>query len=231
MGTGIQNIFAEVPETYERVNHVLTLGLDILWRRRAARLAANRGGSRWIDVCSGTGETACYLERAAGNGTQVFAVDFSMPMLSKALDKPEARAIAFLLSDIRDLPFGDGVFDVVTISFATRNINLSRDVLTASFREFHRILKPGGLFINLETSQPPFLPMRALFHLYVKLFVKSVGAALSGSKTGYTYLSKTIPRFYPADDLSGILRAAGFADVRYRRQLMGVAAIHQAYKR
>ncbi len=231
MSTGIQNIFAEVPETYELVNHALTLGLDILWRKKAARFASSLGGARWIDVCSGTGETACYLSRAAGDGTRVFATDFSMPMLSKALRKPETRSIAFVLSDIRELPFEDGAFDLVTISFATRNINLNRDVLEACFREFRRVLKPGGCFINLETSQPPSPFVRTLFHWYVKSLVKPVGTALSGSNAGYTYLSRTIPRFYAADELAGILRAAGFDGVRYRRLFMGVAAIHHGFRR
>lgn len=231
MGNGIQNIFAEVPKTYELVNHTLTLGMDIVWRKKAVAIAARRGGERWIDVCSGTGETANYLSRAAGNGTRVFATDFSMPMLEYALTKPEAHRITFCLSDIRQLPFEDNSFDLVTLSFATRNINLNREILTESFREFYRILRPGGCFINLETSQPTSPVARRLFHLYVKLFVKRVGQLLSGSKAGYTYLSRTIPRFYDADELAGILRMAGFDEVRYRRLMLGAAAIHESVKR
>lgn len=231
MSNGIQNIFAEVPKTYELVNHTITLGMDVLWRKKTVGIAARRGGTRWIDVCSGTGETANYLSRAARDGTQVFATDFSMPMLAHALEKPEAHKITFCLSDIKQLPFEDNTFDLVTISFATRNINLNREILIQSFREFYRVLRPGGCFINLETSQPSSPIVRSLFHLYVKLFVKPVGQMLSGSKAAYTYLSKTIPRFYPAHELADILRTAGFDEVSYQQMMFGAAAIHQSIKR
>ncbi len=224
----VKNVFCEVPETYEKVNHVLTLGLDMMWRRRAARIAASAGGGHWVDMCTGTGEMAVYLSRLAPKGTSIQAVDFSPAMMAEARKKPEAKQIDFVRADIKALPFTDESIDLITMSFATRNINLRREVLARSFSELHRVLKPGGRFVNLETSQPPFLLVKKLFHLYVKLFVKRVGSRLSGSKTGYTYLSRTIPRFYPADVLAEILRQAGFEEITFRQLLFGVAAIHQA---
>ena len=144
MNRSIRDIFAEVPETYERINHILTFSLDIAWRKRMARMAVEIGGIRWLDVCTGTGETAATLCRFAKNGTTVFAADFSLPMISKAADKPEGNTIRFVLSDILNLPFPDETFDIITISFATRNINLNRKTLIQSFRELHRILTMGG---------------------------------------------------------------------------------------
>ena len=148
----IRNIFSEIPETYELVNHILTFGLDILWRKRAVNIAVKSGGNRWIDVCTGTGETASYLCRFAKNGTKVYAADFSLPMLRKAKEKPEGGCIKFLLSDVENLPFSDNTFDLITISFATRNINRNQNILIRTFKEFHRILKINGHFVNLETS-------------------------------------------------------------------------------
>ena len=116
-------------------------------------------------MCTGTGETAADLRRLAPHGTAIYALDFSLPMLREAKRKPEAEHIHFATSDVRWLPFPNESFDLVTISFATRNINLSEDILVQSFAEFHRILKPGGRFVNLETSQPSLLPLKKCFHL------------------------------------------------------------------
>jgi demethylmenaquinone methyltransferase / 2-methoxy-6-polyprenyl-1,4-benzoquinol methylase len=226
----LQEIFGEVAGTYERVNRVLTLGLDRPWRRAAAKRAARDGGTRWLDVCSGTGEMAENLSRRAAAGVEIVALDFSRPMLTQARAKSMPRPVEFVLGDVKRLPFPDGTFDLLTISFATRNINLSRQVLTATYAEFLRVLRPGGRFVNLETSQPRNRLARALFHSYVKLLVKRVGTKISGSRAGYAYLSTTIPRFYGAEELTGILRDAGFASVSCQRLLLGAAAIHTSEK-
>ena len=229
METGIRKIFNEVAPTYERVNRVLTLGLDGRWRKKAARAAAQAGGKLWLDVCSGTGNMAQNLARLAPLGTKVVALDFSPAMLRLASEKPEAQA-AFVMSDVKNLPFPSDRFDLITISFATRNINLSRDLLLCTFQEFRRVLAPGGRFVNLETSQPESEVVRKVFHLYVRAMVKPVGYRLSGSKAGYAYLASTIPRFYGADDLSDLLGQAGFRTVGNRPLFFGAAAIHTAIK-
>jgi len=227
----VQRTFSpRVSTTYELVNHILTLGHDVLWRRRAARIAAAPGGTQWADMCTGTGEMAVYLSRLAPCETTIHAIDFSLPMMAEAMKKPEARNINFVISDVKALDFPDESLDLVTISFATRNINLNRDVLIQTFAEFCRVLKPGGRFINLETSQPSSLLIRRLFHFYVKLFVKPVGGLISGSNTGYAYLAHTTPRFFPPEELSDIMCRAGFKNVIYRKLLFGVAAIHQGMK-
>jgi demethylmenaquinone methyltransferase/2-methoxy-6-polyprenyl-1,4-benzoquinol methylase len=181
MSKGIQRIFAEVPQTYEFLNHVLTFGQDTLWRKKAAKTAAAAGGMRWLDACSGTGEMAAYLSHLAKDSTGLVAADFSLSMMRKAMEKPEAERIAFTLADVSCLPFPDNSFDAITISFATRNINLTKDNLLKCFREFHRVLKPGGRFVNLETSQPKLKLIRQMFHLYVKLAVRPIGRLVSGS--------------------------------------------------
>jgi len=228
--SSIQRMFSKVPATYELVNHVLTLGLDIVWRRRAAKIAAKVGGGQWADMCTGTGEMAANLSRLAPDGTTIYGIDFSEPMLEQAKKKTEAARIKFVVSDIKQLPFSDESFDLITMSFATRNINLSKDILIRSFSEYYRVLKPGGRFINLETSRPSFWPVRKCFHLYIKLFVKLIGTHISGARDAYTYLATTIPRFYSAQELADILRQAGFDEVTFQQCLFGAAAIHQAMK-
>jgi demethylmenaquinone methyltransferase/2-methoxy-6-polyprenyl-1,4-benzoquinol methylase len=229
--SAVHKIFSPiVSRTYEVVNHILTFGLDVLWRRRAARIGAIAGGTQWADMCTGTGEMAVYLGRLARPETTVYAVDFSRPMIDVAKKKPEAQDILFVVSDVTALEFPDDSFDLITISFATRNINLDKDALTRTFAEFCRVLKPGGRFVNLETSQPSSRLIRWLFHAYVKLFVKPVGGLISGSYTGYTYLKHTIPRFYPPEKLRDIMYRAGFTNVTYRKLMFGIAAIHQGIK-
>lgn len=226
----IEKMFAEVPVTYELVNHVLTLGLDTVWRRKAAKIAATANGGQWADMCTGTGEMAINLSRLAPEGTKIYGVDFSEPMLEQAKKKPQAERINFVVSDIKQLPFPDASFDLITMSFATRNINLSRDILIQSFAEYYRILKPGGRFVNLETSRPSFWLVRKCFHLYIKLFVKLIGSGISGSKKAYTYLATTIPRFYSAQELADIMLQAGFDKATFQQHLFGAVAIHQATK-
>jgi len=183
-----------------------------------------------MDVCTGTGEMASYLYHFAKNGTEVYATDFSLPMLRKATKKPEGYGIKFLLSDIKNLPFADETFDLITISFATRNINLSEDILIRTFEEFYRILRFGGYFVNLETSQPSFYLIRRFFHGFVKLSVRPIGSLISGSKLAYTYLANTIPRFYQAEELKDIMHRAGFKNIIIKKLMFGAAAIHRGVK-
>lgn len=230
MSQPIQKMFTEVPQTYRLLNHLLTLGQDTIWRRRAAEIAASGGGTRWLDACSGTGEMATCLSHLATDGTSIIVADFSPPMMSKAMEKPEAEHVAFTLSDVSRLPFRDNSFDVITISFATRNLNISKDNLFKCLQEFHRVLKPGGRFVNLETSQPRFAPIRWVFHLYVKLTVSPLGRLVSGSDTAYTYLSHSMRHFYSPEELAEIILQTGFCEVGFNRMLFGAVAIHKATK-
>jgi len=230
MANGIQKIYAEIPRTYELVNHVLTLGLDIYCRRKAARMAARDGGEDWLDICSGTGEMAVSLKNHSRNHTRITAADFSLPMIQVAAAKPQSRGIKFVITDAGKLPFRDGQFDLITISFATRNLNKDRESLTQFLGEFCRVLKPGGIFINLETSQPPRTLFRKIMHGYVELAVRPVGRIISGSRYGYNYLAHTIPRFHDADTFAGIIKEAGFNRVDIFPQFFGAIAIHKAVK-
>lgn len=227
----IRTIFSEVSTTYETVNHIMTFGLDRVWRRRTAKIAARGGGSTWIDLCTGTGETAIYLSHYAPDDTTIFAVDFSLPMITEAAGKTKAETINFVVSDVGALPFPDNSLDLITMSFATRNINTSRNDLIDRFSEFYRILKPGGRFVTLETSQPPVPFIRWWFHLYVKLAVEAIGSRISGSRTAYAYLAKSMLRFYDAKELAGLLRRAGFENIGIKRYLFGAVAVHRGIKR
>lgn len=229
-GEGIRRMFSSVYRRYRLINHLLTLGLDILWRRKAALIAGGVRGGNWLDICSGTGDMAAGLSGVSPEGTDIYGVDFSLPMLLTARKDPRTSDVDFVLADARELPFAPESFDLVTISFSTRNMNLSREILTDTFRGFLRVLKPGGVLINLETSQPPSAVIRALFHLLVKIYVAPAGRLISGAGPAYRYLSGSIPRFYPAEQLRKIIQEAGFRDVSFRRMTMGAVALHRAVR-
>lgn len=226
----IQEIFSEIPKTYDLINHILTFRLDILWRKRAAKIASTYRGQRWLDVCSGTGDMAGALRKAALPQTKIVALDFCLPMLKEIEKKPQGRRVSLCVSNVNALPFADNTFDVVTIAFATRNLNSSRDILLQRFQEFRRVLKPEGTFINLETTQPVSKCLRNLFHLYAGFAIKPIGYLISGSKAAYGYLSYTIPRFFNAEELADVMYRAGFKKVDFIFLSFGIAAVHTAIK-
>lgn len=230
----MQETFRQAARTYELANHVLTLGLDIVWRRAAARTATSGLESprsmRWLDLCTGTGDMAAELARRAPVGTQLVAVDLTPAMLAQARARRDTADVAFAVADVRALPCAEGTLDLVTISFATRNVNHSRAVLLEVCREVRRVLRPGGRFVMVETSQPPNGVVRWLFHRYIALAVRPIGQVISGSRAAYAYLSYTIPRFYTAEELATLLRESGFGTVEFTPLMLGAAAIHVANK-
>ena len=232
MNKGIRNFFKTLPATYELINTILTFGMDAIWRRKAVRWAAKgrNGGGAWLDICTGTGQMARLSSKISSAESLVVGADFSHPMLVEAKRKSNGAPIQFSGADALHLPFGKQSFNCVTIGFATRNLNSIDGQLPQAYREFHRVLKPGGCFVNVETSQPKWRLIKFFFHLYVKLTVKPVGKIISGSSPSYAYLANSIRLFHDADQLKQILLDAGFSTVEYKRLLFGAVAIHKAVK-
>jgi demethylmenaquinone methyltransferase/2-methoxy-6-polyprenyl-1,4-benzoquinol methylase len=212
---------------YETINSFLTLGLDKLWRREAARLALASAPERVLDVCCGTGDLSADLFRLSSGGTAVTGLDFNEAMLSKAVRK--VPGAVFIRGDAGRLPFPDNTFDALTISFAARNLGHG-DGLLKYFEEFRRVLKPGGVLVNLETSRPAGRLILFLFHTYVRLMTGLVNLAFPGTKAAYSFLRETIAAFHSQEELSKLLLAAGFSKVKALPLFFGAAAIHTAEK-
>lgn len=225
MSEPLKNLFSKIPKSYDFINQVLTFGFDNYWRKRTAKIGLKLPGNFYLDVCTGTGKQAFFLNKYKKN--KVCGVDFCFPMLKKA---KKGQNFNVFLAEARALPFKDETFDILTISFATRNLNTTKDALLDSFKEFKRVLKKGGHFLNLETTQPPFFILKGILHLYSKIFIKPIGAFISGSKEAYAYLSSTIPRFYSAPDLKEILMEAGFSEVKFKYLFPYVVALHISKK-
>jgi demethylmenaquinone methyltransferase/2-methoxy-6-polyprenyl-1,4-benzoquinol methylase len=222
-------LFDDVAATYERANRILTFGLDRRWRRAAARMAAEGGGTRWLDICAGTGEMSEELAVRLGRGGLLVALDFNPAMMAGLGEKAAfSRRGAVVRADARRLPFPEKTFDAAVISFGVRNLNLSREILKETFAGIRAALKDGGRLVLVETSRPAFGPVRWAYFGLVRLFVRRLGKRISGSEAAYAYLARTIIGFYPADELAAVLREAGFSSVRVRSLAFGAVAVHRA---
>lgn len=225
MSEGIKKLFSKIPEKYDLINQILTFGLDSFWRKKTAKISVRIGGENLLDICTGTGKMAYLLKKYTKKS--IFSLDFCIPMLNEA---KKINDIKIISSNAKFLPFKDETFDLITISFATRNLNKNQEELKKTFIEFKRVLKKGGYFLNLETTQPPFFILKWFLHIYSKIFIKPIGAFFSGSKEAYSYLSSTIPRFYNAKKLKEILKEAGFSEVKYKYLFPYVVALHISKK-
>jgi len=213
---------------YGAANTLLTLGLDALWRKTAAAAALAGNPSSILDVCCGDGSFSAELSRRSRGGTSVTGLDFSEKMLSAARKK--SPHIPFILGDAARLPFPEASFDALTLSFAARNLAAGGAELGVYFKEFLRVIKPGGVFVNLETSRPENAPLRAVFHAYVRAAAALAGLPSPAHRSAYSFLSGSIAGFYPPEKLSGIMLEAGFASAEARPLMFGALAVHRAVK-
>ena len=213
---------------YEAVNAFLTLGHDVYWRRKAAKMVLAAHPASCLDVCTGTGDLAVLIHGLSAGRIKVTGLDFNEPMLSKARKK--VSGVAFLRGEAEALPFSDETFDALTISFATRNLSPGANDLTKYFSEFRRVLKPGGVFLNLETSRPGNSFIRLLFHTHVRLMTALVKALFPKTKAAYDFLAGTISAFYRPEELSDIILKAGFSKVEVHPLMFGAIAVHKAIK-
>lgn len=211
----VSAMFSRIATRYDAVNHLLSFNRDRRWRSRAARFVNGTHG-RVLDLATGTGDFAVALARP---GRTVVGADFCLDMLAGARRKdPGARLSA---GDAMALPFPDGTFDAVTIAFGVRNFA----DLPAGLSEMRRILRPGGLAVILEFSQPAGAAGRA-FRVYSDRVLPWIGGLLSGSPDAYRYLNRSTRAWPGPEALAAVLRGAGFVDVAATAMTFGVVAVH-----
>jgi demethylmenaquinone methyltransferase/2-methoxy-6-polyprenyl-1,4-benzoquinol methylase len=225
----VRSIFAKIAPGYDAFNAVASFGIDRLWRRRVVRTALLTPESRVLDLAAGTGDLSLALARQ-GRPASVLGTDFSPEMLEVARRKAASYAgetqLAFQVEDAQALSLPDGSFDVVTVAFGVRNF----PDRAANFREVLRVLRPGGRYVVLEFSRPPFAPFRWLYHLYLNVGIPTIGALLAGDRESFTYLNRSIRTFPAQAALAAELRAAGFKTVSWRNLTFGIVAVHVAVK-
>jgi demethylmenaquinone methyltransferase/2-methoxy-6-polyprenyl-1,4-benzoquinol methylase len=230
----LQKMFTDIPVRYDLMNRLLTFRLDERWRKKATALCVSGSVGKIMDLCTGTGDFALHIARKLNGTGQVYAVDYSKPMLDIAQGKYTRSLsgnIIFREADAASLPFPDEYFDVIAISFAFRNLTYKNPDRDRFLAEISRVLSKTGRFVIVETSQPEWKLLRWFFHKYLVIFVAGIGGWLSGNKAAYHYLGASAKYFYSPGQLKQLLQEAGFTTASHKPLLGGIAAITVAEKK
>jgi demethylmenaquinone methyltransferase / 2-methoxy-6-polyprenyl-1,4-benzoquinol methylase len=246
----VRKMFTDIAPTYDSLNHILSINIDRRWRARTAKLLGpilQRPDALVLDLCCGTGDLALAF-RARGKA-RIIGADFAHTMLTRARAKAAegptnapannkaanhnesvipsgARNLFFTEADALHLPFADQTFDLVATAFGFRNLANYE----AGLREIHRVLKPGGAIAILEFTEPPDNLLGNLYRWYFCRVLPRLGAWLSGDLEAYTYLPKSVSRFFRPDQLSTLLTATGYASPQFRTWTLATVALHTAVR-
>jgi demethylmenaquinone methyltransferase/2-methoxy-6-polyprenyl-1,4-benzoquinol methylase len=221
-------MFSGIAGQYDRLNHLLSLGIDFYWWRRMALRSGARPGTRFLDVAAGTGDSSLALAR---RGAEVVTSDFTLEMLKRGPGKFRAQGQDRLVwasvgADAQRLPFRSASFDGITICYGIRNV----EDRPRAYREFLRVLKPQGRLTILEFSRPRRRWLRALYDTYSLRILPGIGGWISGSREAYSYLPASIRSFPDQAALAAELEAAGFQDIGWTDLTGGIVALHSARK-
>ena len=220
----VSGMFDDVAPAYDRTNTVLSLGNDRLWRVATTRAIAPKPGQRILDLAAGTGASSVPLARS---GADVVAADFSPGMLAEGRRRHGGNPrLSFVQADAMALPFADGEFDTVTISFGLRNVNEPKVALA----EMLRVTAPGGRLVICEFSHPQSKAFASLYRFYNNRVLPTVARAVSSNAEAYDYLNESIQDWPDQRTLATWIRDAGWTDVAYRDLSFGIAALHRATK-
>ena len=218
--------FDTIARDYDRMNHLMTLGLDRWWRKKAVKGL----GGKVLDVACGTGDMVVELLR---HGCTVTGVDLSKEMLAiakrkTASDSFQLSTFNFQLGNAEELPFAEGEFDAVTCAFGVRNfVHLEQGL-----KEMLRVLKPGGRMVILELATPDNPLIRPFYNLYTRHIIPWLGQHIAGSREAYTYLPQSIERFPKGDAFLQIIQNSKFKikNCRHRRLTFGVCRMYTVVK-
>src|SRR5579875_2635874 len=228
----VRTLFSNIAPTYDRLNHLLSFGLDRLWWRRTAQVFApvlRKPEARIVDLCCGTGDqTAALLAvRPKTPGTEpVTGLDFSSEMLARARAKFPSSQVRWIEGDAMHLPFADASLDLVTAAFGFRNLSN----YAAGLAEIYRVLRPGGQVGILEANQPTGLNA-LIYNSYFHHILPLVGGLFSGQRAAYRYLPASVQRFPRPPQMLHMLSEAGFSDAGWDGYLLQAAGLYHAIRR
>ncbi len=226
-GARVREMFAQIAPRYDLMNHVLSLGIDIRWRKRVLRELRLDGSLPVLDCCTGTGDLALLLaDRLDGKG-KVFGTDFCEPMLALARKKQGGkypqRLVEFIQADSQNLPFADGEFQAVTVAFGLRNVQ-DTDL---GLREMVRVCAPGGQVAVLEFSTPSVPGIKQAYQAYFRHVLPRIGQRFAKNDTGaYDYLPNSVIEFPSGQALADRMQAAGLSSIRVMAMTFGVATLY-----
>ncbi|RDG38762.1 demethylmenaquinone methyltransferase [Streptomyces corynorhini] len=217
----VASMFDDVAANYDLTNDVLSLGQDRRWRKEVARAVNARPAEKVLDLAAGTATSSMSF---AATGAYVVPCDFSLGMLREG--KKRHSWMPFTAGDATKLPFADGVFDAVTISFGLRNVQ-DTDL---ALRELYRVTKPGGRVVICEFSHPTWAPFRTVYEEYLMRALPPTARAVSSNPDAYVYLAESIRAWPDQPGLAARLQGAGWSKVAWRDLTGGIVALHRGVR-
>ena len=226
----IQEMFDGIAPSYDRLNHMMSLNVDKLWRSHALKEIVDGTAQQILDVACGTGDSTISIAQAAGSGSRVIGVDISKKMMDRVMEKAAHEGvhdrIRLQVADGENLPFEEGSFHRVTCAFGIRNFEHKEKGL----EEFLRVLKPGGKVIILELSVPQNKTVRWFYDLYFMHILPWIGGRVSGNKEAYKYLPASVHAFPSPARFCTMMDAAGFRRVRHKSLTFGLCRMYVGEK-
>jgi demethylmenaquinone methyltransferase / 2-methoxy-6-polyprenyl-1,4-benzoquinol methylase len=224
----ITQMFDAISGNYDGLNRVISFGIDIKWRKKVLKLVADKNPKTILDIATGTGDLALLMAQTSAE--KIVGLDLSPGMLdigkTKIANQKLSDKIEMVLGDSEKLPFDDNSFDAITVAFGIRNF----ETLEKGLLEIKRVLKPNGIFVVLETSNPTKFPFKQGYFFHTKYILPIIGKLFSKDNVAYDYLSESAAIFPFGENLNNIFRKVGFIDVKAIPQTFGVATIYTATK-
>jgi len=222
----VAEMFDKISGRYDFLNHLLSLGIDRLWRKRAIKLLKGDQPKVILDVATGTGDFA--FEALSLKPEKIYGIDISKGMLKEGMDKVRQRkkdlVIDLIYGDSEDIPMEDETFDAITVAFGVRNFeNLERGL-----KEMRRVLKKDGKIVVLEFSKPKLFPIKQLYQFYFNRLLPKIGGAISNDSAAYTYLPESVNAFPEGKAFESVMRKTGFKPLKTYPQFFGIATIYLA---
>ena len=224
----VEKMFDTISTDYDGLNRVISFGIDVKWRKKVVALVNAQKPDLVLDIATGTGDLAINLAKTGA--TKIIGLDISEGMLAvgrkKIAREHLSERIDMIQGDSEALPFEDHCFDAITVAFGVRNF----ENLELGLSEILRVLKPGGLFVILETSVPTKFPFKEGYSAYTKYLLPLIGKIFSKDQDAYSYLSESAAAFPHGEKFNNILREIGFTNIDNKPQTLGVATIYTASK-
>ncbi len=233
----LKDFYTDIYSSYDRVNRIFTFGRDRSWRRKAASACLEGGPGTVLDLCTGTGDFILEVARQAGGGITLTGYDFSSAMLNEARKKfqrlrerEQISPVDFIEGDVGNMPFRDGTFDAVGITFGIRNLVYKNSKAKLHLAEIARVIRPGGQLVILESSRPASMAWRLFNGFYLRFILPYLGGLISGNLQAYRYLATSSKEYYSIREMVAILEEAGFRSARGRALFLGSVMLVVAEK-
>ncbi|MHC4941675.1 MAG: bifunctional demethylmenaquinone methyltransferase/2-methoxy-6-polyprenyl-1,4-benzoquinol methylase UbiE [Planctomycetota bacterium] len=226
----VRAAFAAIAPRYDLLNTVLSLGVEIGWRRRTVARLAPQAGERVLDLCAGTLTLSRDLLKQSKGRASITSLDFCLEMLDVGLDRlhpSEADRIHAVCGDAEKIPLPDQTFDGLAITYGIRNLV----DIEKGLGEMHRVLKPGGRMVILDFLKPRAPGFASIYRFYLTRVLPRIGGIISGSRAAYQHLADSIQAFMEPDHLSTLMKQAGFERIELDVMTFGIAGLFHAVKR